>query len=80
MNWCSWLSLPLRDRLLLKTVLKRQEIIMAKIDELGLAVNELNATTELVLKKLEGTSLDPQLDAATTAINDAVGKLKAAIA
>ena len=72
------------NRVYFKSILNRQEIIMAKIDDLGTAVAQLQITVVEVVKKIDelkaaGGAIDPQLDAAILAINEATGKLSTAI-
>jgi outer membrane murein-binding lipoprotein Lpp len=72
------------NRVYLKIIANRQEIIMAKIDDLGTAVTQLSAKVDEVIVKIAelkaaGTNIDPQLDAAILAINEATGKLNTAI-
>ena len=57
---------------------------MAKIDDLGTAVSQLSAKVDEVVVKIAelkaaGANIDPQLDAAILAINEATGKLNTAI-
>jgi hypothetical protein len=64
-------------------IIETQEEIMAKIDDLNVAVSQLQATAELVIAKINelkaAGNVDPQIEAATAAVNEAVGKLNAAI-
>ncbi len=76
----TWFS----NRVYLKIIANRQEIIMAKIDDLGTAVTQLSLKVDEVVVKIAelkaaGTNIDPQLDAAIVAINEATGKLSTAI-
>lgn len=60
----------------------KQGEIMAAIDDLSASVTTLQATTEVVLKRideLKNNNNDSAIAAATATINEAVGKLNTAI-
>lgn len=68
----------------LKLIIKRQEIVMAKIDDLNSAVSKLQTTTGIVLTRIEelkqAPNQDPAIEAATVALNQVESQLSAAVA
>lgn len=60
-------------------------MIMALIDDLGVAVSSLGVSVDAVIAKIDElkggqVNIDPQLTAAITAVNDAKAKLDGSIA